>query len=191
MLNEHMGGVIGFGAIGVLGTIGAAAGGEWWPASKLSDLATLVPEQTFKLASGPASPGDLYFRQGAFSFSDSTAIGKNEGDNPVGLFPTLQFRGQFLDNDITFTTGFNARYLPTLREFRLQESFGLDYNLLRFNIGPYRASFGTEGRLNTYQQIDLGPETTTTFPAPEGLFMFRFRITEPPARPKQKAKDSP
>jgi len=178
--------------MGVLGTAGAAAGGQWQPASLLSGLpSTLIPEQTFNLASGPASPGDLFFRQGAFSFGDSTRIGQNEGANPVGLFPTLQFRGQYLNRDITFTTGVNARYLPDLRQFRLQESFGLDYNLVRFNIGPYRASFGMEGRLNTYQQIDTQPAAQATPLAPEGSFMFQFRIREPPARNRPTLRDEP
>jgi hypothetical protein len=182
MWNQHGPAAIGFGVMGVLGSVGAAAGGEWMPASKLSGLVTLMPEQTFNLSSGPANPGDLFFRQGAFSFRDSTAIGTNEGENPVGLFPTIQFRGGFLDRDITFTTGFNARYLPEREQFRFQQSFGLDYNLARFNIGDYRASFGAEGRLNTYQQIDLSPSVTATQMAPEGTFMFQFRITEPPVQ---------
>ena len=178
---EHGPAGVSFGVLGLLGTAGAAAGGEWGPASVLSTLPSLlVPELKFDLASGPARPGDLFFRQGAVNFNESTPIGRNEGENPVGLFPTLQLRGQFLDRDITASVGVNARYLPTQREVRLQESFGLDYNFLRFNLGAYRASFGMEGRLNTYQQIDLAPEVRSTPLAPEGTFMFQFRITEPP-----------
>jgi hypothetical protein len=142
----------------------------------------LFPEQTFDLASGPARPGDLFFRQGAFSLLESTPIGTNEGENQVGLFPMIQFRGGFLDRDLTFSTGFNARYLPERDQFRFQQSFGLDYNLVRFNLGDYKASFGTEGRFNTYQQIDLNPSVTATQLAPEGTFMFQFRITEPPVQ---------
>ncbi len=169
----------GFGAIGVAAAAGA--GDQWAPASRVVGLATLIPEQTFDLASRPANPGDLFFRQGAFSFRDSPA-GRNEGENAFGLFPTLQLRGQYLDRDVTVTAGVNARFLPDLRQFRVQESFGLDYNLARFNIGAYRASFGAEGRLNTYQQIDVLPEARSTSLPAEGSFMFQFRITEPPAR---------
>lgn len=190
LLRQNIPPLVGFGVLGLMGTVGAASGGEWGPASMLSGLpATLVPPIPFNLASGPANPGDLFFRQGVVQFRDSTRIGQGEGDNVVGLHPTLQLRGQFLDRDITVTTGVNARYLPDLRQVRLQESFGLDYNLLRFNIGPYRAAFGMEGRLNTYQQIDTRPELQATPLAPEGSFMFQFRIMEPPARSRPTQRD--
>jgi hypothetical protein len=183
MWNQHGPAGIGLLSIGLLGTIGAAAGGEWKPASLTTTVTSaLFPEQTFDLASGPARPGDLFFRQGAFSLLESTPIGTNEGENQVGLFPMIQFRGGFLDRDLTFSTGFNARYLPERDQFRFQQSFGLDYNLVRFNLGDYKASFGTEGRFNTYQQIDLNPSVTATQLAPEGTFMFQFRITEPPVQ---------
>ena len=145
-----------FGGFGLAGIATAAgAGNQWSPASTAIGFATLVPELTAHLSDGPGSPGDLNFRQFAFNFRDSTSIGRNEGNDVLGLFPTGQFRGQFLNHDLTFTAGLNARYLPDDREFRLQESLGLDYNLFRFNIGDPRASFGTESRLNLYQQIDL------------------------------------
>jgi RHS repeat-associated protein len=192
LLRQNIGPLVGFGVMGLLGTAGAAAGGEWQPASLLSGLPSLlIPEATFDLASGPANPGDLFFRQGAFQFRDSTAIGQNEGENPVGLFPTLQFRGQYLNRDITFTAGVNARYLPDLRQVRLQESLGLDYNLLRVNLGAYRASLGLEGRLNTYQQIDTRPELQATPLAPEGFFGLQFRFTERPTQSRRTLRDEP
>jgi hypothetical protein len=196
MWNQTGPAALSFGALGVLGTIGAAAGGEWQPASMLSGLPTLMPEQTFQLATGPATPGDMFFRQGAFSFSDSTTIGTNEGENPVGLFPTLQFRGGYLNRDLTFTTGVNARYLPDLQQFRLQESFGVDQNLVRFNIGPYDASIQLSGRLNLYQTIDTQPDpsgmrTSPVTPlAPEGTFGIEFRIFDRPS-PSRRSSPSP
>ena len=192
--NNYQVPILTFGGFGLLGVATAAgAGNEWGPASKvLGFLPTLVPEQTVSLSQGPSSPGDLYFRQFAFSLRDSTTIGRNEGNNALGIFPTFQFRGQYLDHDITFTGGVNTRYLPDLRQFRLQESFGIDYNLLRFNIGDYRASFGTEGRLNLYQQINLSEPTGSTSYRNEGSFMFQFRITEPPARnSSRRLEDTP
>jgi hypothetical protein len=179
MWREHGAAGLSFLLMGMGGVVGAAAGGEWEPASMASSLpAVLVPE--LDIASGSARLGPFLFRQLAFNFNESTPIGSNEGENPVGLFPTVSGRGQFLDRDLTATAGVNTRYVPTLRELRLQESFGLDYNLVRFNIGDYRAAFGMEGRLNLYQQIDLLPEMRTTFPEAEGTFFFQFRITEPP-----------
>ena len=185
--------ILAFGVFGLAGIAAAAgAGNEWAPASKVIGLATLVPEQTLHLSDRPWSPGDLYFRQLAFNFKESTSIGRNEGNNVLSLYPTLQFRGQYLDRDITFTAGANARYLPDLHQFRIQESFGLDYNLVRFRIGDYRASFGAEGRLNLYQQVDLLPSASSTSLPNEGSIMFQFRITERQARQRsRRAEESP
>ena len=132
----------------------AASQGEWRPAALVSGLATLMPEQTGALANRPASPGDLFFRQAAFSFADSTPIGANEGASPLGIFPTLQLRGQFLDRDITVTAGVNARFLPERQQFRLQESLGVDYAIARFTTQQYRGYFGFAARANLYQQFD-------------------------------------
>jgi hypothetical protein len=186
LLRRNIPALVGFGVLGLMGTAGAAAGGEWGPASMLSGLASTFASSLppFNLASGPANPGDLFFRQGVVGFGESTRIGQGEGDNAVGLFPTLRLRGEFLNRDLTVTTGVNARYLPDLRQVRLQESFGIDQNLVRFNAGPYAASLQLSGRFNMYQQIDTQPQLRATSLTPEGTLGLEFRITERPARPR-------
>jgi RHS repeat-associated protein len=191
MWNQHGAAAISFGVLGLLGAAGAAAGGEWQPLSLLPGLATLMPEQsTRELATGPASPGDMFFRRIVFNFNDSTTIGQNEGRNAFGLAPTLQFRGGYLNRDLTITTGLNARYLPDLRQFRLQESLGIDQNLVRFNIGPYDASLQLSGRVNFYQQMDTQGGGSVTPLTPEGTFGLQFRIFDRPT-PRRSTSPSP
>ena len=174
----------------LLGSGAAAGANRWGGVSAIAGLLpSVVPEQTFSLRRVPILshmtdlPFGLHLEQGAFQLRDSTTIGKESGD-AVGLFPTLQLRGDVRGLPLTVTGGVNARFLPDPRQFRVQESVGVDLNFFRINIGPYRASLGAEARFNFYQQIDLRPETRTTTLAPESSFMLRFRFTERPlARP--------
>ncbi len=167
----------------LLGSGAAAGANRWGGVSAIAGLLpSVVPEPTFSLRRVPILPLGLHLEQGAFQLRDSTTIGAN--DNGFGLFPTLQLRGNLHGLPLTVTGGVNARFLPDPRQFRVQESVGVDLNFFRINIGPYRASLGAEARFNFYQQIDTRPETRTTTLAPESSFTLRFRFTERPlARP--------
>ncbi|MGD2087635.1 MAG: SpvB/TcaC N-terminal domain-containing protein [Candidatus Aminicenantes bacterium] len=182
VLRQHWAGILFVGVFGLTATSLYALANQWEPASTVSGLLpTFIPDRPFQLGEEqPISPGNLFFRQGYFSLSESTTIGGDEGENPVGLFPTFQLRGQIFNRDITITTGLNARFLPELLQFRFQESIGLYLNITRFDLGPYQGSFSTGARLNLYQQINLQQSAGSTSLPAEGALLLHLRIQEPP-----------